>query len=75
MDVPKWTPIQAREMLRSNCACCMLHNFCRNVFLNDDDEEEATGDSSNAVEVYQDDINETEEGRQKRDEFVRSFFT
>ena len=54
--------------------CCMLHNFCRNVFLNDD-EEEATGDSSNADEVYQDDINETEEGRQKRDEFVRSFFT
>ena len=53
--------------------CCMLHNFCRNVFLNDD-EEEATGDSSNADEVYQDDINETEEGRQKRDEFVRSFF-
>ena len=54
--------------------CCMLHNFCRNVFLNDD-EEEATGDSSNADEVYQDDINETEDGRQKRDEFVRSFFT
>ena len=53
----------------------MLHNFCRNVFLNDD-EEEATGDSSNAGEVYQDDINETEEGRQKGDEFsVRSFFT
>ena len=54
--------------------CCMRHNFCRNVFLNDD-EEEATGDSSNADEVYQDDINETEEGGQKRDEFVRSFFT
>ena len=54
--------------------CCMLYNFCRNVFLNDD-EEEATGDSSNADEVYQDDINETEEGRQKRDEFVRSFST
>ena len=54
--------------------CCMLPIFCRNVFLNDD-EEEATGDSSNADEVYQDDINETEEGRQKRDEFVRSFFT
>ena len=52
----------------------MLHNFCRNIFLNDDDEE-ATGDNSNAVEVYQDNISETEEGRQKRDEFVRSFFT
>ena len=24
---------------------------------------------------YQDDINETEEGRQKREEFVRSFFS
>ena len=35
----------------------MLHNFCRNVFLNDN-EEETTGDSSNADEVYQDDINE-----------------
>ena len=53
--------------------CFILHNFCRNVFLNDD--EEATGDS-NADEVYQDErVNETEEGRQKRDEFVRSFFT
>ena len=42
----------------------MLPNFCSNVFLNDD-EEEATGDSINADEVYQDDMNETEEGRQK----------
>ena len=71
MGVPKWTGKCCEVIV----VCCMLHNFCRNVFLNDDDEEEATGDSSNAVEVYQDDINETEEGRQKRDEFVRSFFT
>lgn len=73
MGVPKWTPIQARKCCEVIVVCCMLHDFCRNVFLND--EEEATGDSSNADEVYQDDINETEEGRQKRDEFVRSFFT
>ena len=45
----------------------------RHVFLNDD-EEKATGDSSKADEGYQDDINETEESRQKREEFVRSLF-
>ena len=48
--------------------------MCGNVFLNYD-EEEATDDSSNADEGYQDNINETEEGRPKREKFVRSFFS
>ena len=42
------------------------------------DEEEATGDSSNADEGYQDDINETEEGRKKTQgicSLIRFFFS
>lgn len=50
----------------------MLHNFCRKVPLNEDDEEEATGNNIDADDT--DSCNETEEGRQTRDEFVRSFF-
>ena len=50
----------------------MLHNFCRKVPLNEDDEEEATGNNIDADDT--DGCNETEEGRQTRDEFVRSFF-
>ena len=47
----------------------------RNKFPLNDDEEEATGDSSNDDEGYQGDINKTDEGRQKREKFVRSFFS
>ena len=45
MGVPKWIPIQARKMLRSIIVCVMLHKFCRNVLLKDD-EEEATKTTS-----------------------------
>ena len=50
-----------------------FHWHPRNVFLNDD-EEDPTGDCSNDDEGHQDDINKTEEGRQKREKFVRFFF-
>ena len=51
----------------------MLRNFCRKVPLTEDDEGEATGDNIDTDDT--DGCNETEEGRQKRDEFVRSFFS
>ena len=66
MGVLKRNPIRFKpgKCCEVIAVCCMLHNFCRKVPLNYDDEEEASSHSNNADDMYQDG-NETEEGLQK----------
>lgn len=51
----------------------MLHNFCQKVPLSDEDEQ-ATGHNNDADDIYKE-VNEMEEGQQKRAEFVRLVFS
>ena len=61
------TPFQPRKMPVVVVVCCMLHNFCRHLPLNEEDLNVQVDDDE--------DYNESEEGREKRNGFVRSFFS
>ena len=55
------TPFQPRKMLVV-VVCCILHNFCRHLPLNEEDLNVQVDDERRDVEDY----NESEEGREKR---------
>ena len=49
--------------------CCMLHNFCRHIPIDEEDLGVWV-----VADHYEEDLDESEEGRKNRNEFVQSFF-
>ena len=53
--------------------CCILHNFCRDLPLHDDDDDDDNDDDDDYD--CQEETDETVEGREYRVEFIQSFFS
>ena len=56
--------------------CCILHNFCRDLPLHDDDDasDNDNDDDDDDCDCHEE-IDETVEGREYRVEFIQSFFS
>jgi len=75
----RWACLKELRMKPAKCceitvACCILHNYCRDLPINDEEgqlDDIGLDDCSNNGQETE----ETEEGKQQRAEFIRSFFS